>query len=104
MDSTASSRIDEVKMNGEMTLGENTADNGGLRIAYMALMDSYNGKQPAPIDGFTADQRFFLGWAQVWCENTRTEMARNSALTNPHSLSQVRVKEGVQDAGVPQGV
>ncbi len=83
--------VDDVKLNGKLTLGENTADNGGLRIAYMALMDSYNGKQPAPIDGFTADQRFFLGWAQVWCENHTDEIARQQALTNPHSLSEFRV-------------
>ncbi len=83
--------VDDVKLNGKLTLGENTADNGGLRIAYMALMDSYNGKQPAPVDGFTADQRFFLGWAQVWCENHTDEIARQQALTNPHSLSQFRV-------------
>jgi putative endopeptidase len=83
--------VGDVKLNGKLTLGENTADNGGLRIAYMALMDSYNGKQPAAIDGFTADQRFFLGWAQVWCENHTDEIARQQALTNPHSLSQFRV-------------
>jgi putative endopeptidase len=83
--------VDDVKLNGKLTLGENTADNGGLRIAYMALMDSYNGKQPAPIEGFTPDQRFFLGWAQVWCENHTDQIARQQALTNPHSLSQFRV-------------
>jgi len=81
----------DVKLNGKLTLGENTADNGGLRIAYMALMDSYAGRQPVPIDGFTSDQRFFLGWAQVWCENHTDEIARQQALTNPHSLSQFRV-------------
>ncbi len=84
--------VDDVKLNGKLTLGENTADNGGLLSRTpMALMDSYNGKQPAPIDGFTADQRFFLGWAQVWCDNHTDEIARQRALTDPHSPSQFRV-------------
>ena len=59
--------VDDVKLNGKLTLGENTADNGGLRLAYMALMDKLGGKEPAPVDGFTAAQRFFLGWGQIWC-------------------------------------
>ncbi|HZE89437.1 MAG TPA: M13 family metallopeptidase, partial [Verrucomicrobiae bacterium] len=58
--------VDDVKLNGKLTLGENTADNGGLRIAYMALMDTIAGKGSAPVDGFTPEQRFFLGWAQIW--------------------------------------
>jgi endothelin-converting enzyme/putative endopeptidase len=81
----------DVHVSGKLTLGENTADNGGLRLAYMALMDSYAGKQPAPIDGFTASQRFFLGWAQVWCENETPESLRQQALTNPHSPAEARV-------------
>ena len=61
-----------MKLNGKLTLGENTADNGGLRLAYMALMDKLAGKEPPPkSDGFTAEQRFFLGWGQVWCQNVR---------------------------------
>jgi endothelin-converting enzyme/putative endopeptidase len=81
----------DVHVSGKLTLGENTADNGGLRLAYMALMDSYAGKQPPPIDGFTASQRFFLGWAQVWCENETPESLRQQALTNPHSPAEARV-------------
>jgi endothelin-converting enzyme/putative endopeptidase len=83
--------VDDVKLNGKLTLGENTADNGGLRLAYMALMDSYKGKEPAAIDGFTAEQRFFLGFGQIWCENETPESKRQLALTNPHSLPEFRV-------------
>ena len=52
--------VDDLKLNGKLTLGENTADNGGLRIAYMALLNTFAGKEPAPIDGLSAEQRFFL--------------------------------------------
>lgn len=83
--------VDDLKLNGKLTLGENTADNGGLRIAYMALMNVLGGRQPAKIDGFTAEQRFFLGWGQIWCENQRDEMKRLQTNTNPHSLGEFRV-------------
>jgi putative endopeptidase len=81
----------DAKLNGKLELGENTADNGGLRIAYMALMDTLAGKDPPKRDGFTAEQRFFLGWGQVWCENITEESARLQAQTNPHALSEFRV-------------
>src|SRR4051794_8794519 len=61
----------DLKLNGKLTEGENVADNGGLRLAHMALMDVLGGKKPAKIDGLTADQRFFLGFAQIWCTNMR---------------------------------
>jgi putative endopeptidase len=83
--------IDDVKLNGKLTLGENTADNGGLRLAYMALMDKLGGNEPPPRDGFTAEQRFFLGWGQIWCQNTTPEAARLRAQTDPHSPGQFRV-------------
>ena len=83
--------IDEVKLNGKLTLGENTADNGGLRISLMAYVAS-NASQPAPtLDGFTPEQRVFLGWGQVWCENVRPERARMLAQINPHSPGHDRV-------------
>ena len=83
--------IDEVKLNGKLTLGENTADNGGLRISLMAYL-ARNASQPAPtLDGFTPEQRVFLGWGQVWCENVRPERARMLAQINPHSPGHDRV-------------
>jgi endothelin-converting enzyme/putative endopeptidase len=83
--------IDDVKLNGKLTLGENTADNGGLRISLMAYL-ARNASQPAPtLDGFTPEQRVFLGWGQVWCENVRPERARMLAQINPHSPGHDRV-------------
>jgi endothelin-converting enzyme/putative endopeptidase len=81
----------DVHLNGKLTLGENTADNGGLRIAYMALMDTLAGKQQEPIDGYTPEQRLFLGWGQIWCQKQRPQAARMRALTDPHSPGQYRV-------------
>jgi putative endopeptidase len=90
-----------VKLNGQLTLGENTADNGGLRLAYMALMDTLAKESPgttAPqIDGYTPSQRFFLAFGQVWCENVRDEAARANALTDPHSPGKWRVNGAVQN-------
>jgi endothelin-converting enzyme/putative endopeptidase len=83
--------VDDIKLNGKLTLGENTADNGGLRLAYMALMDKLAGKDPPPRDGFTTAQRFFLGWGQIWCQNTTPEAARLRAQTDPHSPGRFRV-------------
>ena len=77
--------VDDVHLNGKLTLGENTADNGGIRLAFMALMKSLEGKSQVKIDGFTPQQRFFLAWGQAWCENVRPEMARLWAQTDPHS-------------------
>jgi putative endopeptidase len=83
--------IDDVKLNGKLTLGENTADNGGLRVSLMAYLTRTAG-QPAPtLDGFTPEQRVFLGWGQVWCENVRPERARMLAQINPHSPGHDRV-------------
>lgn len=76
---------DDVHVNGKLTLGENTADNGGLRVSLMALEKSFNGKEPGKIQGFTPEQRAFLGFAQIWCENDRPEALRVQAQTNPHS-------------------
>ena len=85
------SPVEGANLNGKLTLGENTADNGGLRIAYMALMDKFGGKQPHKIDGFTAEQRFFLGWAQVWCQNVTEETSRLRAQIDPHAPGEFRV-------------
>ena len=87
-------------LNGHLTLGENTADNGGLHVAYAALHTEL-GKQPGAlskkIDGYSQDQRYFLGYAQVWCENTRPEASQNLAKTDPHSPGQFRVNGEVQN-------
>ena len=83
--------VDGLHLNGKLTLGENTADNGGVRLAFMALMKSIEGKPPAKIDGFTAQQRFFLGWGQIWCENQTPEVARLRVQVDPHSPARARV-------------
>jgi len=83
--------IDDVKLNGKLTLGENTADNGGLRIALMAYLTRTAGQPPQALDGFTPEQRVFLGWGQIWCENVRPERARMLAQINPHSPGHDRV-------------
>jgi putative endopeptidase len=83
--------VDDLHLNGKLTLGENTADNGGLRLAFIALMDALKGKQPPKIDGFTAEQRFFLGWGQIWCESRRPEMDRMAVTVDPHSPGKFRV-------------
>ena len=89
--------VDDVKVNGELTLGENVADNGGLRVAYMALLAALAGKDPAPIDGLTAQQRFFLGWANVWCQNRTDAVTRLAAQTDPHSPGKYRVNGTVSN-------
>jgi putative endopeptidase len=82
----------DVKHNGRLTLGENSADNGGVRIAYMALMDTLVEEALSKkIDGFTPDQRFFIANAQIWCQNITDANARQRAQTDPHSLGQYRV-------------
>ncbi|HTX36950.1 MAG TPA: M13 family metallopeptidase [Bryobacteraceae bacterium] len=88
--------VDDVKVNGRLTLGENTADNGGLRVALMALEDTLNGKGQT-LDGFTPEQRFFLGFAQIWCENNTPQAERQQALTNPHSPGRYRVNGTLQN-------
>jgi putative endopeptidase len=80
-----------VHLNGKLTLGENTADNGGLRIALMAMENSEKGKKEPKIDGFTQEQRVFLGWSQVWCSKQTPEIARLRATVDPHSPGRFRV-------------
>ena len=93
--------VDDVKLNGRLTLGENTADNGGARIALMALermiADDKTGKEGQKIDGYTPEQRFFLGFGRVWCEKRRPEVARTRVLTDPHSPGKYRVDGVVQN-------
>ncbi|MBV9607924.1 MAG: M13 family metallopeptidase, partial [Acidobacteria bacterium] len=85
--------VADVHINGDLTLGENTADNGGARIALMALLDtlSKDGKQEQRIDGLTPEQRFFLAYGQSWCANLRPERLRVILATDPHSPPKFRV-------------
>jgi endothelin-converting enzyme/putative endopeptidase len=84
-------------VNGRLTLGENTADNGGVRVALMALETVLANRQRPEIGGFTPEQRFFLAYGQIWCENEREEAARLSVQTNPHSPARFRVNGVVQN-------
>ena len=83
--------VDDVKVNGKLTLGENVADNGGLRISLMAYLARIKAEPATTIDDFTPEQRVLLGWGQVWCDNMRPEFARMLAQTNPHSPARERV-------------
>jgi putative endopeptidase len=84
--------VDELHVNGKLTMGENIADLGGLKIAYLAFQKSLAGKpHPAPVDGFTAEQRFFLAFAQSWRRKTRPEAVRLMIATDPHSPPRYRV-------------
>jgi putative endopeptidase len=83
--------IDSLHVNGKLTLGENIADLGGLLIAYGAYRRSLEGKpEPAPIDGFTGPQRFFLAWAQIWRAKSRPEFTRLLVNVDPHAPPQFR--------------
>jgi len=92
------SSLPGVRLNGDLTLGENVADNGGVRIAYYALMELLARKSPpAPIDGFTPDQRFFISYAQVWCENATDQDFRRRAQEDVHSPGRWRVNGVLQN-------
>jgi predicted metalloendopeptidase len=93
--------VDSMKLNGRLTLGENTADNGGARVALAALehmiAEDKTGKEGQSIDGYTPEQRFFLGFGRVWCEKQRPENLRLQVTTNPHSPGKYRVNGVVQN-------
>ena len=87
-----------MKLNGHLTLGENVADNGGVRIAYYALMELLSTKDSqAPIDGFTPAQRFFLSYAQLWCENATAQDFRRRAQEDVHASGRWRVNGVLQN-------
>jgi endothelin-converting enzyme/putative endopeptidase len=99
--------VDDLHLNGRLTLGENTADNGGLRIALMAWRDQQAGvdatgkadaKPKADDTGFTPEQKFFLGFAQVWCENRTPESERLLVKTDPHSPGRYRINGTLQNS------
>jgi putative endopeptidase len=81
---------DDIHENGKLVLGESIADLGGLNLAYRALQKAEKGKKPALIGGLTADQRFFLSYAQIWASNDRPEFERLMVNTNPHPLGRFR--------------
>ena len=90
--------IDTLHANGRFTLGENIADHGGLLVAHQAYLNSLKGKEtPAPIDGFTNEQRFFLGYATLWGQNIRPEEIRRRTKIDPHSLGKWRVNAALRN-------
>jgi putative endopeptidase len=92
----------EIKLNGKLTLGENTADNGGLKLAYMALTEIIGNTPVKPVDGYTPQQRFFLAYGQIWCQNVTDQEARKRVLTDPHSPGRWRVNGAVQNSAAFQ--
>lgn len=82
--------FDDLHVNGELTLGENIGDLAGVTIAYKAYKLSLNGKEAPVIDGLTGDQRFFMGFAQIWQGKYKEEALRNRVATDSHSPSNFR--------------
>ena len=95
--------IEGAKVNGQLTLGENIGDLTGISIAYTAYQkyveDEYGGKAPV-IDGLTGDQRFFLGWGQLWRQKQLEDSLRKNLLSDGHSPSQYRVNGIVRNVDV----
>ncbi|GAA4370907.1 M13 family metallopeptidase [Hymenobacter saemangeumensis] len=87
---SAFSPLDSVFVNGDLTMGENLADLGGLTISYQAFQKTKQAKEGKKIDGFTPEQRFFLAYAQIWRTNARPEYLRQQVQTDPHSPAQFR--------------
>jgi putative endopeptidase len=82
--------VDDIKINGQLTMGENVADLGGMMLAYMAWKTETRGRKLDSIDGFTPEQRFFIGFGQSWCADTRDEAKRMYATIDPHSPDKYR--------------
>jgi putative endopeptidase len=89
--------VDSVHVNGRLTLGENTADIGGLKIAYLAMEHAYASKPRDTVAGFTPEQRFFIAVGQIWRENVRPTYARQLAITDPHSPGRWRIDGPLSD-------
>ena len=89
--------FDDLNVNGEFTLGENIGDLGGITIGLLAYKMSLNGEEPPVIDGFTGEQRVFLGYAQVWRNKYRDDALRNLIQTNPHAPSMYRSNGAVRN-------
>jgi len=82
--------VDDIKINGKLTLGEDVADLGGLLLAYMAWKEATQGQTLEPIEGLTPEQRFFVGYGQSWCGQVRDESKRLRATVDPHSPEKYR--------------
>ena len=82
--------VDDIRINGKLTLGEDVADLGGILLAYMAWQDQTKDQKLEPLEGFTPEQRFFIGYAQDWCGNIRDESKRLRATVDPHSPDKYR--------------
>lgn len=102
--------IDSLHVNGELTLGENIADFGGIMIAYQAFKKTKQGKSTEKIDGLTPDQRFFMSWANIWRTNYTPEALKKQVNTNPHSPAEFRangpisnMKEFYEAFGIKDG-
>ena len=89
--------FDDLNVNGEYTLGENIGDLGGITIGLLAYKMSLNGTEPPVIDGFTGEQRVFLGFAQVWRNKYRDDALRNLIQTNSHAPSMYRSNGAVRN-------
>ena len=88
--------LDSFNVSGELTLGENLADYGGLTISFNAFMKTFDNKEkPGKIDGFTPEQRFFLSYAKVWRNNIRDKLAQRLIKEDVHSPGKYRVNGGV---------
>ncbi len=83
--------------NGSFTLGENIADQGGLRVAYTAMKEAQAGVEPELIDGYSADERFYLGYAAVWAQNIRDKEIERLTNIDPHSLGKNRVNQTLKN-------
>ena len=86
-----------VHANGHLTLGENIGDHGGISIAWTAMQNAWNGKHPEPIDGFTAEQRFWLSYGHIWAQNSTPEEDARLTKLDPHSLAVNRVNVSIRN-------
>jgi putative endopeptidase len=94
---SAFSPIPGMSVNGKLTMGENIGDLSGLSVSYRAYQRSLAGTEAPVLDGFTGDQRFFIGWAQIWARKFREDELRKRLLTDPHSPSEYRVNGTVRN-------
>jgi predicted metalloendopeptidase len=88
---SAVSPLPGIHVNGQLTLGENIADVSGLAVAHRAYRIALDGQAPPELDGFTGDQRFFIGWAQIWARKYREDELRRRLGVSPHSPNEYRV-------------